>query len=411
MKAKRKIVSLVMLQIMLIAASFIIIIHFESQTAFAGNAVNVAGKNRLLTSTVLVELHHALFYNQTHDTVKASLEDLYENIMLLKEGGQSPMDIRPLPDRFDADWNAIHEKFLLYEADILDIITQDSVQQLQIMQAEATGVELTRLSDILAENLSNEVDALSIQLILLQITLGLFNICVHIFMIALIWRIFNKYAEDEIKTTKLATIGEFATTMAHNLTNPLSAIQTSATRIRRHSDHPVIISETDRTDRCIARMSHQIEDVMNYTRISPPTLSEESVLDILQQSASMVEIPKNISLAMPESDVVIECDRTKLEVAFVNLLRNAVQAIKDVSGSITVRLEGKSEMVRIEFANSGPPIPDKYLQRIFEPLFTTKMRGTGLGLASCKNILDSHNGSITASNEPVTFTIDIPQRQ
>jgi len=123
-----------------------------------------------------------------------------------------------------------------------------------------------------------------------------------------------------------------------------------------------------------------------------------------------VEVPENIKVQLPENDVIIECDSEKLEIVFVNLILNAVQAIDDDQGTITIRLIEKSNDIQIDFENSGPPIPEKEISEIFKPLFTTKLKGTGLGLSSCKNIIEEHKGKITAISNPVTFIIILPKQ-
>lgn len=79
-------------------------------------------------------------------------------------------------------------------------------------------------------------------------------------------------------------------------------------------------------------------------------------------------------------------------------------------GNITIKfIEKMDDKIQIQIQNSGPVIPDDLLTKIFEPLFTTKQHGTGLGLPSCKNIVEQHYGTIHASNNPTTFTINLPK--
>jgi len=87
---------------------------------------------------------------------------------------------------------------------------------------------------------------------------------------------------------------------------------------------------------------------------------------------------------------------------------NAIQAIEQ-NGEIKITVEKKDNVITISFENSGPMIPEKNLLRIFEPLFTTKFEGTGLGLSSCKSIVINHGGMILASNYPTTFKVVLPQ--
>ena len=90
-----------------------------------------------------------------------------------------------------------------------------------------------------------------------------------------------------------------------------------------------------------------------------------------------------------------------------NLLSNAVQEL-DGQGEIDIIVSEDSEFVTIQIKDSGSGISDKNLEKIFEPMFTTKKTGTGLGLVICKSIIEQHGGSISVSNKPTTFTIKLP---
>ena len=96
-------------------------------------------------------------------------------------------------------------------------------------------------------------------------------------------------------------------------------------------------------------------------------------------------------------------------MVFNNILINAIQAIGKQNGEINIKFEEEEEFIAIHFENSGPPIPESILPHIFEPLITTKEIGTGLGLASCKKIIENHGGIIDAKNNPTTFTIRLPK--
>jgi len=78
-------------------------------------------------------------------------------------------------------------------------------------------------------------------------------------------------------------------------------------------------------------------------------------------------------------------------------------------GKIEIIIKEKDNLVVLEFIDSGIGIPDKDLDKVFEPLFTTKQKGTGLGLASCKNIIEQHQGEISVKNNPTTFIIKLPK--
>ncbi|PIN82203.1 MAG: hypothetical protein COV65_07690, partial [Nitrosopumilales archaeon CG11_big_fil_rev_8_21_14_0_20_33_24] len=89
-------------------------------------------------------------------------------------------------------------------------------------------------------------------------------------------------------------------------------------------------------------------------------------------------------------------------------LTNAIDAING-SGTISVKVKQTKNKIIIDFENSGPTIPQDIMEKIFDPLFTTKSNGTGLGLPTCKKIVRQHNGDISVKNNPTTFTIELPQ--
>jgi signal transduction histidine kinase len=99
----------------------------------------------------------------------------------------------------------------------------------------------------------------------------------------------------------------------------------------------------------------------------------------------------------------ILADPIQLQIVCNNILINAIQAIGTKQGEIKCRFSENTENVIIEIENSGPDIP------IFESLVTSKEIGTGLGLSSCKRIIESHGGSISVKNNPTTFTITLPK--
>ncbi|MCY4492212.1 MAG: HAMP domain-containing sensor histidine kinase [Thaumarchaeota archaeon] len=430
-KATHKIAVIVTAQIILIIASFLVMVYFESQAYHTGNIVNVAGKNRVLAILVHSELiDEILDYGQIHDGGKTmlALDDLRNNILFLRDGGaMSGIESTSLPQQFHGEWSIIWDKFSQYESMVVGLISDGKIpsddinhtvvlSEIDIDGIKHTGGELVTLSDILTDKLGRDVDVHFSILILIQVILGIINVTVHIFMIILIWKIFNRHAEQKIRMEKFAMMGEFAATMAHNMKNPLGTILNSITLIRHRTSKDNNYDETigiasKKIERAIKQMSHQIDGVMNYVRDVPFVGTISSVHDILRRSIDMVSVPSNIHIVIPENDAHITCDPDKMEIVFANLLQNAIHAIGNSKGHIIIRLTKNSDndtSIILVFENSGLAIPEKNTQAIFEPLFTTKMSGTGLGLASCKNIMNQHGGSITVSNNPVRFVLHIP---
>ena len=131
-------------------------------------------------------------------------------------------------------------------------------------------------------------------------------------------------------------------------------------------------------------------------------------MDILNQSVSNIHFPSTVTIELPKNDAEIKCDKIKFESIFANLFTNAIYAMEN-KGKISVKIEETSTWVKILVIDSGSGIPKDVLPHVFEPLFTTKSTGTGLGLGICKNIIEQHNGSISVKNNPTTFTIEMPK--
>jgi len=216
-------------------------------------------------------------------------------------------------------------------------------------------------------------------------------------------------SKKELRNERINTIGILAAQIAHDIKNPLYIIKNSTEIIKRqYINKEVITRETSRIDRGIARISHQIDDVLNYINTTKINFNQASLLKILRDSIETLKIPKTILVIQPKNDVDIECDSEKIESVFSNILLNAIQAIGNNEGQIKIDIFQEQDQAIIEFENTGSSIDEEVLPRIFEPLFSTKEKGTGLGLVSCKNIIERHGGNITARSNPVVFRIMIP---
>jgi signal transduction histidine kinase len=119
-------------------------------------------------------------------------------------------------------------------------------------------------------------------------------------------------------------------------------------------------------------------------------------------------IPTNVTINFPKDDIIVICDSQKMQIVFSNIILNAIQAIGENKGTINIRAKKKQNAVEIKIEDSGPGIASNVYDKIFDPLVTTKQEGTGLGLASCKSIIEQHKGTISATNKPTTIIITLP---
>jgi signal transduction histidine kinase len=214
-----------------------------------------------------------------------------------------------------------------------------------------------------------------------------------------------------LASEKMTAIGELSARLAHDIKNPLAMIKNTVKLLRTQQGKQIdeyVLKRFDMVDNSIFRISHQIDGVLDYLKCTPLKTAPSSLIDILKSSLQPLSIPANVKINFPSTDLALRCDAIKMEIVFGNILLNSIQAIADAPGQIYVRFAKKPDSVIIEVADSGPGIRQEHLAQIFDPLFTTKQKGTGLGLTSCKNIVEQHGGTISVKNNPTTFTITLP---
>ena len=231
--------------------------------------------------------------------------------------------------------------------------------------------------------------------------------------------------EQLIQAHRLNAIGELSARIAHDLRNPLMIIKTSIEmmRVRKICGNADEFGYFSKIDKAIMRMTHQIEEVLDFVKPKPLFIQTCSVADIIKSSVSKTvkseDIIKssvsktvkseNLVIIPPQNDCLVECDAEKLEIVFLNLITNAIQAM-NYDGKIDVRIEDNGKDVLIEIEDNGPGIPTDKLSKIFDPLFTTRQIGTGLGLPCCKAIIEKHGGVMgvkTILNKGTTFNIKL----
>jgi len=219
-------------------------------------------------------------------------------------------------------------------------------------------------------------------------------------------------AEENIKKERFTAIGELAGNLAHDIRNPLSIIKNSLDIIKTEKDNPHVFEKSIVScDHAIMRINHQINEILDFLRATPLELEQKSIQHIVKSVLKNMDIPNNITTSLSSEDVEIECDRHKIESAIYNIVYNAIQAIDKDNGSISIDFKKNNDGVVIEISNTGPPILEELLPRIFDPLYTTKYKGTGLGLPSCKRMIELHKGQITVNPDPVSFKINLPLKQ
>jgi len=219
--------------------------------------------------------------------------------------------------------------------------------------------------------------------------------------------------QEVLKSERLSAIGELSGRLAHDLRNPLSVMKMSVDMLKQTSadskiSDPIVAKRINLIEKSIDRISHQVDDVLGYVRNSPLKLTNVSVRKLVENSIQKINVPNDVEFAISSNDVQIDCDTDKLDAVFINLIVNSIQAMHE-GGTIKIKINEQDNMTILEFVDSGEGIPYDDLEKVFEPLFTTKQKGTGLGLASCKNIVEQHHGEISVKNNPTTFTVKLPK--
>lgn len=222
----------------------------------------------------------------------------------------------------------------------------------------------------------------------------------------------SHFQTELFKAERLSAIGEMSARIAHDMRNPLSIIKNSIELVKlKYSEHisSDVYTLFTSIDNASSRLVFQLDDVLNFVRSSPLDCSQHSLGKILDSSIHEIVIPDQIIINKPNNDVQLFCDEEKIKAVFTNLIMNSIQAM-DSQGTITVQFFESSDDVKFTIQDEGSGIPKNLIDKIFEPLFTTKSRGTGLGLPAVKMIIQQHQGTITVSNSPTIFSITIPKR-
>jgi signal transduction histidine kinase len=217
-----------------------------------------------------------------------------------------------------------------------------------------------------------------------------------------------KLNEDLLKSEKLSAVGHIASRLAHDIRNPLSVIKNTSELLLRKDIDEKTKELLSRIDRSASKINNQVNGALDFVRTKPLQVGSHPSDQILSETFDRIEKPSGITINVPKTDYTIKCDLERIEIALANLITNSIQAL-DGDGTINISIQDNNKFVTIEVEDSGPGIPKDVLPKIFEPLFTTKPDGTGLGLASVKNIIDQHGGSISVKNNPTTFTINLPK--
>jgi two-component system sensor histidine kinase HydH len=244
--------------------------------------------------------------------------------------------------------------------------------------------------------------------------------------LGLIAKSINEFAERLIlrrrmeaqiqQTDRLVALGEVAAGIAHEIRNPLTTIKGFVQLIEKDMDegHPnrkftkIIISETD-------RLNKMVHELLYYAKPSDSLKTDINIGRILDDTLQLVKLNKDyqqieIERFLLEKQPQIKGDPEQLKQVFLNLLLNSMQAV-GANGHLIIRSTLKNQRLLVSIEDNGKGIQPQHLARLFDPFFTTRSDGTGLGLAVAQKIVALHQGEIIAENKDgggARFTVTLP---
>lgn len=206
-----------------------------------------------------------------------------------------------------------------------------------------------------------------------------------------------------VRREKLAMLGQLASGVGHELRNPLGVMTNAVYYLKAvMPDAPVKVAEYLDILRQQITMSEKIvSDLLDFARQKSPQRAPFSIGDVTAAQVSRLGEHNGftINTTLPRDLPPVLADQSQVGQIVLNLLTNAMQAMEK-TGTIDVRAVSNGREVHLDVSDSGPGIPTENLEKIFEPLFTTKARGIGLGLAVSRTLARANQGELTAANLP-----------
>jgi signal transduction histidine kinase len=213
------------------------------------------------------------------------------------------------------------------------------------------------------------------------------------------------------RSERLAAIGQVAGGIAHELRNPLNVVKTSVYYlVNAKNPNPAKTAEhLQRIERHVALADGVITALSNFAKLPLPDLRPFPLGELVKEVLEMTPLPDNIRtvIALPASLPPVLADPAQARIVLGNLVRNAREAMPQ-GGQLTLTGRPAGDAVELDVADTGVGISAENLPRVMEPLYSTKARGLGLGLAIARSILEKNRGSLRVASEPgrgTTFTV------
>ena len=220
----------------------------------------------------------------------------------------------------------------------------------------------------------------------------------------------RRLAAELLRQEKLSALGQLTATVAHELRNPLSAIRNTIHTLKEIAakNEVNIARPIERAERSILRCDRIIGDLLDYTRVRElhpsPTVFDKWLNEVLNDQS----LPAGISLVrnLSAPDHVVNFDSDRMRQVVINVIENAAQAMTLAADQpadnrrIVVTTAARLDGFELVIADNGPGIPADVLPKVFEPLFSTKSFGSGLGLPMVKQVVEQHGGTVAMTSAP-----------
>ncbi len=211
-------------------------------------------------------------------------------------------------------------------------------------------------------------------------------------------------AQDELLVKeRLAVLGHFAGSVAHELRNPLAVIDAAVYLLNmKFKPDEKIAPILERISRNIQKSTAIIESLLNLSRMEKPKTKSIDLADLIDQTLESVKPPVMVesNRMFHQKEIYVKVDIEQVRMAIKNIIQNAVQAM-GATGELTITARrAPTGQVELSLADTGPGIAPEHLEKVFEPLFSTKTHGIGFGLSITKMIVENHGGAVRAQSEP-----------
>lgn len=212
---------------------------------------------------------------------------------------------------------------------------------------------------------------------------------------------------EELKSIeKFAATGRIARTMAHEVRNPLTNIALASEQIKE------IVSESEEAElllemigRNVNRINQLVSDLLHSTRFAQLDFSLADMNEVLDETLILAKDRIDLNGVKVEKfyekvPCMVLVDREKIKLALLNIIVNGIEAMTKTTGVLQIRTRKQADKCVIDIHDNGAGMDEETIQKLFEPYFTSKMKGNGLGLTNTQNIIFNHKGSITVRSKP-----------